>query len=277
MGDITKRQHYIPQMLLRNFCFDNNMCWEYSLNTKTFEQKNIESLFCQNLLYEIKKDDGSFYNPDGVNAAEKGFSQIEGEYAEFFRELFSELDNSDSIALNKVKRELICFWISFLIHRNPMIKKLLPIQAEEYGFSIRDRLNNDYNFLGLMPKGIDYHADDLLKGQITFLRAHKSEGFIISDFPIVFYNEILHKYCYAPISSEYAVLIQEPENVLINLDKCKIKDLTLSNTIKLNVEMYECLESAKLSDIKFGNAIIAKNEETLRRVVNIGENFKKVN
>jgi len=267
MGNITRRQHYIPQMILRNFCFDNNTCWEYSLNTKTFEQKKIESLFYQNFLYEIKKDDGSFYNPNGVNSAEQGFCQIEGKYAEFFRELFSELDHNDSVFIDKENRELICFWIALIIHRNPMIKKLLPENAEQFGYSIRDRLNIDYNFLGLMTKSVEYHVGDLIKGQMTFLRAHISEGFVISDFPIVFYNDVLHNYCYAPISSEYAVLIQEPENALKNLDKCQIIDLSLVDTVKKNKEIYECLKSAKISDIEFGNSIIAKKESILRHVV----------
>lgn len=46
------RQHYIPQFILRNFCFDDsNSLFFYSLKDKTVSVKNTRDVFMEKQLY----------------------------------------------------------------------------------------------------------------------------------------------------------------------------------------------------------------------------------
>lgn len=76
----TKRQHYVPQFLLKNFSVDGKRVTVWDRKQRVFFESGVKDICCLDDLYEVKWKDSNpklgTYVLD--NKLEKEFSQAEG-------------------------------------------------------------------------------------------------------------------------------------------------------------------------------------------------------
>ena len=82
---ITKKQHFVPQVYLRGFSTDKKRIWSYRVDPiDKGTQVPIESICRENYLYEVKDNDGNWLAPNWI---ERILSILEGMFAENLRGL----------------------------------------------------------------------------------------------------------------------------------------------------------------------------------------------
>lgn len=265
MSNISKKQHYVPEMVLKHFCTDKNKCWELNFNSGRIAKKSIREVCCTNQLYEIRDEIGEYYYPKGVNAVEKGFCRIETFYDNHINKLISELDKKEVIVLDSIEREYIYLWVSILLNRNPIIKQALPVVASDFGVTIKGEISQSYSFIEIMPASIKFFVEKFKKGRIKFLKTDKNNPFVISDIPVVILDPNCEE-CYMPLSSIYAIQIKKTDSVLIDLNNCEIQELSNKETDDYNTLMYQAVCAYRYSEFCFGNSVISSNKYTLDRL-----------
>ncbi|WP_155828743.1 DUF4238 domain-containing protein [Butyrivibrio sp. XPD2006] len=266
---MKKREHYVPRMVLKNFCIEDEpgKCWEYNLHNKSFSKKRIEELCAQNYLYEIRDDKGDFFYDKGKNAVENGFGQLESEFTPFLDTLINRLEYENTLTISNNDLELLYTWISFLLIRNPIIFHALPFAAKEIGINIENKLSKSYSFIEVMPYLLERFTNDLKNGHIEFYKAVNEFNFVMSDIPIIIKEFPLHHYCYYPLSSRFAMAIKKPVTVVTDIHKCNVKMLNNYEVMKRNYMMFDALMNSYESDLAFGNSLIANNEIVLRQMI----------
>ena len=270
MADITKKQHFIPQMMLKFFTDGkDNRFWEYNLNSHLLTKKRTDEVFFQNLIYEVRDERGKYYYEPGKNSMEKGFGIIETDFSVFLGELITELDGSESIICDNDRRDQICTWIAFMFARNPLVLKAIPLVADEYNIELINKISKAASFLKLMPKEIEDIRNDLMKGHITFLKASDEDCFVLSDFPVLFYGVPMHEWCYMPVSSKYAILVKKPDNALVNNNRCFVNKLSRVETFGWNYRMYALVLHSKESEFHAGNSVISEKKHVLEKLISV--------
>ncbi len=269
---MKKKEHFVPQMVLRKFCIDEEpgKCWEYNLYSRMITKKRTKELCAENFLYEIRDDKGNYYYPPGINVVENGFNKLEDMYTSFIDELIKRLEENDTLLFSNDDLESVYIWISLLIVRNPMILHAIPFAAKELGTTVESKLSKSYNFIELMPFLFEKFSADLRKGHIEFLKSSENYSFVISDIPVIVKGNPLHEFCYMPITAKFSLLIQKPETVLTNTHRCVILELNEHETMKYNYLMFDALMNAYESELSFGKSLIAKDQKVLRQMILLG-------
>ncbi|WP_295094512.1 DUF4238 domain-containing protein [Ruminococcus sp.] len=266
---MNKKQHFVPQMFLKNFCIadEPGKCWEYNLHNKAFSKKRTEELCVQNYLYEIRDDNGNYYYENGKNAVEKGFCQLESQYVPFIDVLLTRLEDGNRIVFTDNDLELLYAWISFLMIRNPLLLQAIPYVAKEIGTCIDTKIGKSYNFIELMPFLMEKFSFDLKKGHIEFLKSDENCSFVISDIPVIVKGNPLHHFCYVPISSKFAIVIQKPETIVTDVHSCIIRKLKKKDVMHYNYMIFNALINSFESELSFGNSLIANNQSILMEMI----------
>lgn len=122
---LTKRQHYVPRIYLKEFSFDNQKVphvYAVFPKTKASVSVSIEKICCQSYLYEqiaIDSDSGAhiFAAP---NELEGFFSTIEGRYAAIISKLKSDLQEKNDFELAEDEISALKGFMSLLVWRNPI-------------------------------------------------------------------------------------------------------------------------------------------------------------
>ncbi len=266
-SDVKKKQHYVPEMMLRAFCIPNsNRVWEYNLHSGFITKKNISEICAERYLYELR-DDVGFVNPNTTNLLENEFCKIEGEFTNFFNFFFEDLEGKDEYTFKDDSREKLCFWISFLIIRNPLVKKAIPIVANHLGGEVDSIFSKNYAFIQSIPDGFMWILNDLLKGKITIFRSECIDGFVTSDIPVCFFKYPIHQDCYVPVSNKYALCFTRPHTCLDNLSKVVIQGVKKKQVINLNKMMYQVLLGFNNSIFLSGNSLIASSKISIKEAV----------
>ncbi len=129
MGKDTKKQHYVPEMYLKNFCFDDDRerCYEYNPYSKLITKKRISEICAKNYTYEIKNQNGDFLVPSTKNVMEKALSKIETTDAVNLNKLISRINKtSNYIFLSAEEREFLLGFLLLMVVRNPVTKDAIP-------------------------------------------------------------------------------------------------------------------------------------------------------
>ncbi len=114
-SDVKKKQHYVPEMMLRAFCIPNsNRVWEYNLHSGFITKKNISEICAERYLYELR-DDVGFVNPNTTNLLENEFCKIEGEFTNFFNFFLKISKEKMSILLKMILAKNCVFGYHFLL------------------------------------------------------------------------------------------------------------------------------------------------------------------
>ena len=121
--DITKRQHYVPQVYLRSFSKDKKHIWSCTIDPlKKGKCVPIESVCSEKYLYEVKDEAGNLIAPNWI---EKNLSGVEGLFA-------SNLKKIESKAFLKENYKTKCFlttqektfwklFVAIQMMRNPVV------------------------------------------------------------------------------------------------------------------------------------------------------------
>ena len=135
------RHHYIPQFILRNFCFDNNGNTFYKdVKSKKESVKQIRDIFMEKNLYRDTKN-----NDDPVKI-EKDFALYENEVACIVKEKFLK---SEEFPLTHSENEKLKLFFALMSFRSKFthefFKKKLSKESKHFYKKWQDDLNfEDY-------------------------------------------------------------------------------------------------------------------------------------
>lgn len=234
---ITKKQHYVPQMYLRNFSV-NDRCYVYNPFTERIENKNIRDICEENYLYEIRDDKGDFLFPETKNEIEKALSEIEGIVAEMFSGLFLKVHgNSDHIQLKEKEREVLLNFVVIMLLRNPIFRNVLPeVYKELSGIDIIKKEEKSVVWLFTMLND-DKVAPDIFNSEIVFLETTQQYPFVTSNFPMSFPKLSIQNQLYMPLSNTIAIELNEKHSSETNLMVCRKKVLNNEEVKNYNAKL----------------------------------------
>ena len=148
--NITKKQHYVPRMYLRNFCIDDSeRCFEYNPYMRHIRNVNINEICQENYLYELRNEKGEWIVPEYKNMFEKGLSVLEGEDAELIRRIHFQINNSNHyVHLQNDESIALLGFAMLMILRNPAVRDIIPEALEmAAGIKITKESEKQYAWL----------------------------------------------------------------------------------------------------------------------------------
>lgn len=171
---MTKRQHYVPQFYLRNFCDGTGALWIYDKQEEKFFYCTPKDICQGKFLYESRWENANpvlkkFILP---NTIEREYSQKEGEYAALLKKLIQiceDPENRTALVCNSGEKAILASFVANMLVRNPW-----SIHQLETGEDVASLKNDNelciYNEL-FEQLGLG-GFDSFLKGAIknTFLR-----------------------------------------------------------------------------------------------------------
>lgn len=98
MSNITKKHHYVPQFILKNFSKDKKRINIWNVNEKKQFKMQVEVAFQKKYLY---KDDN---NKEDTMHIENAFSKLESDVAPIIKKI---IDSKNKIELNRLELKLI--------------------------------------------------------------------------------------------------------------------------------------------------------------------------
>ena len=121
--NMTKKQHYVPQVYLRGFSIDNKQIWSYTIDPlDNGKYVPIESICRENYLYEVKDNDGNWLTPNWI---EKILSILEGMFGENLRRLekkaFLKENYQTECFLTKDEKSFWKLFVAIQMMRNPIV------------------------------------------------------------------------------------------------------------------------------------------------------------
>lgn len=291
---ITKRQHYVPQFYLRNWCNNENKLWCYDAKIGKIYKTTPNDCCYIKYYYEIGKIGDDYVLP---NTREQDYQRIENEIAPIISKHLKIMDdekNKDALIFNSYDKKLMIDFVLTMIIRNidfdnndptfirdvynaeaniiKSIDKILNIQVDdefnqkflEYimkspNFERLDNTNpNSKNQLG----GYFYHQlRDLIK-DFYFSIAKTDDFFCISSNPVMYTPQVV----FFPLNPRYALFFRRKQesNVKRRYRSNKLIFLDCEDAIACSTEY-----------INRGDRFLyAKDKETLERVLSKYENLK---
>ncbi len=144
----TRKEHYIPQALLKGFTEDGKMIWQYDVEKKEGKYVPIKSIFYKKDLYEFKIGDKIYQ----VNHFEKELGKIEAEFAKQRDKIEQYVKIEDNYKIKSfLKEEEKNFWKFFIIlhmMRHPRSLELMEQTLKEGGYDT-ERAHNQALALNL--------------------------------------------------------------------------------------------------------------------------------
>lgn len=176
-AQITRNQHYIPQLILRRFCHRPNYCYTLNCNGNISEE-NIKTLCCGEDLYEFSN---SINVP--LNIVENAFRTEESHMGDILNKIDESKSTTASIDLLSQNHDYISYFSWLLIIRN---KKILPCITEvnkELGYVKNSSIcDNDLNILSMLDASKRY--EDFKKSStILAIDDTINKNFITSNIP----------------------------------------------------------------------------------------------
>ena len=276
----SRRHHYIPQFILRNFCFDkeNNLKY-YDYINKSISIKNTKDIFMEKDLYrdEINHND----NPTEI---EKSFSKYESEVSLIIKEIIVKKD----ILLSVQDYNSLLLFFALLSFRSISASNQFSINNTDY----LQYCQNNENVNDMWKRNLGHltncrSLDEVLKSPnidepikifmtrdifglfgkyIVVLERRGNEDFCLGDaYPCIITGGELNitMYDYYPISPNKIILLASngvdkvPDSVKIFKNSNLSKPIQIGNKIKLHfTKIYnnevESINKAIISNSKIG-------------------------
>lgn len=269
-----KRQHYIPQFILKNFCFDtkNNLNY-YDYITGDITIKNIKDVFMEDYLYNFNID-----NNDKLRI-EKDFAKFESEVSKIFKKFTSDKE----IIITNQEYDCLLVFLALLGFRSKNVKDKY-VESKNILFHLRENetmvdfwkrnlsylvncrslneiLNNediDNEIKIFMRKDIY----GLFGKYIVVFESRGNEDFFIGDsYPLVITGEYMNLpiYDYFPISpNRVIVLVAEGiENIPQYIKKYP------NNNLKRPIDINKTHKKIHISKI-YQNDVISINDDIIK-------------
>ena len=115
--EITKKQHYIPQGLMKQFSCGENKTFEL-YNNQILSKKSIRDTMCQNLVYE--------HNKLPKNTLEHFFAKIESTFIPYHDKLVQKVKDSYSngkILPQKDINQLMLFYVLLYLRSGALLEE----------------------------------------------------------------------------------------------------------------------------------------------------------
>ena len=152
--NITKKQHYIPQVYLRGFSPEYNdksreiphsryTIYSYDLtkNTQLYEPVPIKSVCYKNYLYEVTGDDGEIVLP---NHLEKCFSALEKMFGTYRHILETKAFITENYTTNYfLTQEERIFWVTYILIQILRMPQVLEIAKQVSLETLEEELTNE--------------------------------------------------------------------------------------------------------------------------------------
>jgi hypothetical protein len=232
----TKKQHYVPQVYLKNFTCTEQI-WVYNRLNKKIYKSSIRDVCVKNHLYETERKN-SFSDENYVlyNAIENTFSEAEGGYANILKKFISicyNKENRNALILRPAEKEEVASLISNLFVRNPVtldvfmegfdeakeLPELAPytellniVGISESESFFKAAYKNIITFEEVEGAWPNIIKDCLINMYVYILKSPEGSNFVTASFPIMYTtkelnkNETNLKSLYVPITPRFALL-----------------------------------------------------------------------
>ena len=232
MGNEPIRHHYIPQFILKNFCFNKRGDLHYhDIKTSKSSIKNVRDIFMSENLYRDENN-----NSDRPTKSESDFAAYECEVSKIIKEKFLFIDD---VQLSTEEDEKLKLFFALMGFRSKHTSDKFGLNAPDVNKKFYSLFQKDGDLAALWKRNLGYivncrsfaevlnhkNIDEPFKifmrrdtlglfGQYFILTERRSgtEQFVISDaYPVVvngFITQIpLHLYSIFTISPDRAILL----------------------------------------------------------------------
>lgn len=231
----TKRQHYIPIFIIKNFCNESGKVMVYDKKGRKNFFATPKEIFAENYLYEERLTDDYFSRP---NRIENDFASKESRWAALISQIIRNCDNKNNqnsfIATSSEKRELAEFAYN-LFSRNPYNMEMMSGSLEKAGMHDLHHLLSKYGI------GDDRHLckqfdlkfmfDDVnlqenfckfLLESYLYVGYTNNDDICLSNYPLIIQNLNNLYIAFLPLSSKYILIwstqkIGKRSNILLPL------------------------------------------------------------
>lgn len=190
----TKRQHYIPRMILKNHSI-NNLIYQYDTIKKIQRQVNIKDICFVKNLYELKDNDGKIIE-DTRNVVENHLAVNEQKWDSVIRKIL----NNEKLSRNDI--DLMYSLIAMQILRTPEILDWTSKNIKEIDNNLNENTSTKYAILAnlmINEKSTPYNSRLLkiylfLKTKCFIIYKSKPTFILNSDKPVLcFSNNYISK------------------------------------------------------------------------------------
>ncbi|MBD5158626.1 MAG: DUF4238 domain-containing protein [Butyrivibrio sp.] len=279
------RHHYIPQFILRNFCFDENKKYLHYFDKKTSQlyKRKIEETFMVRNLYR-----DNINNPDEPTKIEKDLARFESEVSKIITDRFLK---EDEISITYEEDDKLKLFFAIMAFRSKITSNKFGIEASDESKRFYSMYQTDGNLSDFWKRNLGYlancrslrevlnHKEIDMPIKIFFRRdtfgffglyfiVAERRGpfeFIISDvYPTVItgvtdYGFENHLYSIYPISPDRVILIASngidacPKSVAVFSDEV-LKKPKVNRENKLLIRVKKIYEN----DVKYINSVQIK-------------------
>jgi len=129
MGQVTKRQHYVPEFYFKNFYNCHKKVCDYELKYKSYSYKTAGQICYKPYLYEIpwEKNQGFLGDFVQTNSIENHFRDRETVYSPLISKVIDGLRDRGSLFLNVDELDVLSELVSNLFIRNPVVINLFNV------------------------------------------------------------------------------------------------------------------------------------------------------
>lgn len=285
------RHHYIPQFILKNFCFDDNGNTFYKdVKSNRKSVKQIRDIFMEKNLYR------DTINSDNPVQIEEDFARFESEVARIIKEKFLDLEE---FVLTRLENEKLKLFFALMAFRSKSTQELFKKGLSKESKKIYVNWQHNKNFECFWKKNLgklvkcrsledvinNTEIDEPIKvfltrdtfgffGKYFCIVEPKSLGeFVLSDcYPVVFSGICAHPFGTSfemgifdvyTISPNRAILFANVGCQGVPRDILQLRSLVLNEPIvKDNNEMLFRVKKLYLEEVEFiNNMVIEKAKE----------------
>lgn len=229
MKNKPKRHHYIPQFILRKFCYEDNLLWYQHKDSQIVESLDTTEVFMEKYLYYFEDNDKDYFE------IEENLSKYESEISKLLLEQFYD---EKIISITKEEQESIKLFYAIMGFRSKRAADFFKNSNDKAFVEYYSIFQDDKNFEKFWKKNlkelvkcrsfsqvdcnpkIDYPIKVFILRDTTgfwgtYLKIVESENeeFLLTDaYPLVIYGnnkDGLELNCFEafPISPKRAILI----------------------------------------------------------------------
>lgn len=164
MKQVTKKQHFIPEFYLKNFCAEDGKLAVYDCRYNKYHRKTPAQICYEKYLYETKVDSDSESEEFVlVNEIENYFRDKETIYSECIDRILKTCDSSVGnrrCICTKVDMEVLDDFVSNMLLRNPLLYNKID-DSDLYQEILNSELFQDWS--GFLSETSGYSPDAIIR------------------------------------------------------------------------------------------------------------------